>query len=217
MSVPKHNASKFLPLTSLFAFGITFSGYAIDQQCVDRHEICPDHYKQTTYSPSYQEMLKNKSSVRPVAITAAPVETVALDDDKDGVNNTLDKCPETPIGYKVDRDGCPKSVTLHINFAFASSVLPESSDKDTQILTEFLQENPASTISIIGHTDHIGMNQTNQMLSMARAKALQDKLILLGIAKERIQSSGKGENNPIATNKTNEGRAKNRRVEVLIK
>lgn len=209
-----HSAAKFISISAFLAFAIQAS--ALDHHCVERHEICPDQYKKTTYSSTYQEMIKEKSpAASPIASPA--VLLIVLDDDHDGINNDTDKCPQTPNGYKVDTSGCPKSVTLHINFPFASNDIPASSDNEIQTLTSFLQENPASMISIVGHTDNIGIDARNQPRSEARAKALADKLIANGIDSSRIKSSGKGSKEPVATNKTDEGRAQNRRIEVVIK
>ncbi|MCX6061174.1 MAG: OmpA family protein [Campylobacterales bacterium] len=212
--------SKAPALAYLFTVGLSLSGYAVDQQCITRHETCPEHYKQTTFTPSYQEIIKDNPivqaspSVAPIAIVAIPTLN---DDDHDGIENTLDQCPKTPKGYKVDSKGCPKSVTLHINFPFASNTLPDSSAKEVEILTTFIQENPACMITIIGHTDNNGIDARNQPRSEARAKALADKLISNGIDMNRIKTSGQGSKNPIASNATDAGRAQNRRIEVQIK
>lgn len=154
----------------------------------------------------------------PVPIVAPkPVPKIEPDTDGDGVIDLKDQCPDTPQGYKVDPKGCPKSVTLHINFAFASNVIPESASKDVAQLLEFMSENPACKIIIVGHTDNIGKENRNQPRSIARAKALADKLITNGIDAKRIKSSGKGSKQPIATNKTEVGRAQNRRIEIQIR
>lgn len=213
--------SKIPSFFYLFTVGLSLSGYAVDQQCIIRHETCPEHYKQTTFTPSYQEIIKNQPIVQttprvvpPIAVNTIPTFS---DDDNDGVENTLDQCPQTPKGYKVDTKGCPKSVTLHINFSFASNVLPASSAKEIETLTTFLEENPASMVMIVGHTDNKGNNSRNQLLSEARAKALADKLVSNGIDMNRIKTSGKGKSNPITSNATDAGRAQNRRIEVQIK
>lgn len=212
--------SKIPSFVYLFTVGLSLSGYAVDQQCIIRHEICPEHYKQTTFAPSYQEIIKNQPIAQAAPIVA-PMAVVAIptlsDDDHDGVENTLDKCPQTPQGYKVNSTGCPKNVTLHINFPFASNVLPASSAKEVETLTAFLQESPASMVTIIGHTDNNGIDARNQPRSEARAKALGDKLISNGIDMNRIKTSGQGAKNPIASNATDAGRAQNRRIEVQIK
>ncbi|MFH0710258.1 MAG: OmpA family protein [Pseudomonadota bacterium] len=208
-------ASKIPALAYLITVALSLSSYAIDQQCITRHETCPEHFKKTTFATSYQKIIKDKPVIQ-VAPIVSPV-IASDDDDQDGIKNTLDQCPQTPKGYKVDSNGCPKSITLHINFPFASNLLPASSAKDVETLTTFLQENPASTITIIGHTDVIGIDERNQPRSEARAKALSDKLISNGIDANRIITSGEGSKKPIASNITDSGRAQNRRIEIQIK
>jgi len=211
------NVSKGPALAYLFTFGLSLCGYAVDQECITRHEACPEHFQKTTFSPSYQEMIKNQPSTQASPVVVAVAAPKVSDDDQDGINNGIDQCPQTPKGYKVDIKGCPRSVTLHINFPFASNDLPVSSAREVEILTTFLQENPASIVTIIGHTDSIGIDERNQPRSEARAAALGEKLISNGIDKNRIKTSGQGAKNPIASNTTDDGRAQNRRIEIQIK
>ncbi len=81
---------------------------------------------------------------------------------------------------------------------------------------EFLDENPAINIAIHGHTDDIGSDESNQLLSEDRAKSVYEYLISKGINKNRMTYKGFGESEPIATNTTEAGRAKNRRTEFVI-
>jgi OOP family OmpA-OmpF porin len=138
------------------------------------------------------------------------------DSDGDGVVDSLDKCPDTPHGYKVDPTGCPVSVTLHLHFAFNSSVIPVSDYPEVEKLARVMKENPPAKAIIVGHTDWTGSDEYNQKLSERRSQALKDKLIANGIAADRISASGKGEKEPVATNTTREGRAQNRRIEVQL-
>jgi len=168
------------------------------------------------FTPTHPEICQPKKPA-PVVEAPAPAPVVAEGDaDGDGVVDSKDKCPDTPHGYKVDPDGCPVHVTLHVNFAFDSSVLPASSKDDVAKLTRVLSENPPAKVIIIGHTDHTGTDEYNQKLSERRAASLAKKLIDNGIDAKRIETSGKGEKEPIATNATAAGRAQNRRIEVDI-
>lgn len=95
----------------------------------------------------------------------------------------------------------------------------ELSDQVMNILNEFiafLEENPMVTVSIQGHTDNVGDPKKNLTLSTNRAQAVNNYLILEGIAPNRLEFKGFGESKPVATNKTEEGRAKNRRTEFVI-
>ncbi len=156
---------------------------------------------------------------KPVPIEEAkPAEAPKpeADSDGDGVVDSLDKCPDTPHGYKVDPTGCPVHVTLHLHFAFDSSVIPASDYPEVEKLAKVMKENPPAKAIIIGHTDWTGTDEYNQKLSERRALSLSKKLQENGIEVNRIQTSGKGEKEPIATNSTSEGRAKNRRIEVNL-
>ena len=154
-----------------------------------------------------------------VAAKPAPVAVIAKaegDQDKDGVVDSLDKCPDTPHGYKVDPTGCPTSVNLRLHFAFNSSVIPVSDYPEVAKLARIMKENPPAKAIIVGHTDATGTDEYNQKLSERRSKALGDRLAKDGIAADRITTSGKGEKEPMATNSTREGRALNRRIHVEL-
>ncbi len=71
-------------------------------------------------------------------------------------------------------------------------------------------------ISAVGHTDSVGADAYNQKLSVRRAEAVKAYLVSKGIEKNRVYTEGKGEKQPVADNKTKEGRAKNRRVEIEV-
>ena len=108
-------------------------------------------------------------------------------------------------------------VVLH-NMFFATNktqILPQS-EKALEDLSAFMNAHPALVIRITGHTDNVGSDEANLILSEGRANAVRDELIKRGVAAERIEAEGKGEYEPIADNATEEGRAKNRRVEFTI-
>ena len=79
-----------------------------------------------------------------------------------------------------------------------------------------LQQNPSSTVSIIGHTDSTGSAATNEPLSLQRADATRDYLVSRGVASNRFQIDGRGSREPVASNDTEAGRARNRRVEIFL-
>ena len=87
------------------------------------------------------------------------------------------------------------------------------------ILNQFassLNQNPVTTVTIVGHTDAVGTDATNNPLSMDRANSTRNYLAARGVANNRIATDGRGEREPIADNNTNEGRSKNRRVEIYV-
>ena len=110
-----------------------------------------------------------------------------------------------------------KAIVLH-NLYFATNkttILPESEEALLN-LYEMLVENSAVRIRIIGHTDAVGSDKDNQKLSEGRAESVRQNMIDRGIDPSRIEAIGKGKSEPIAPNDTEEGRAKNRRVEFVI-
>lgn len=104
------------------------------------------------------------------------------------------------------------------NLYFATNetaILPES-EQALNDLYEMLTDNPAVHIRIIGHTDAVGSDRDNQVLSEGRANSVRQAMLDRGIDADRIEAVGKGKTEPIATNDTEEGRQKNRRVEFVI-
>lgn len=88
-----------------------------------------------------------------------------------------------------------------------------------QVLGQFaasLNANPGTHVAIVGHTDNTGSEASNQALSVERAIGARDFLVGRGVAWNRISTDGRGEREPIADNRTPEGRAKNRRVEMFV-
>ena len=78
-----------------------------------------------------------------------------------------------------------------------------------------LKANPSLKVSIEGHTDNVGSGPANQTLSENRAKAVMNAISSKGINKTLLSSKGWGQTKPVADNKTDEGKAKNRRVEIV--
>ncbi len=79
-----------------------------------------------------------------------------------------------------------------------------------------LNQNPVTTVRIVGHTDDVGNEANNNLLSVNRASSTRDYLVAHGVASSRISIDGRGEREPIADNGTAAGRAKNRRVEIFV-
>ena len=103
-----------------------------------------------------------------------------------------------------------------ISFAVGRSAITSNF---APILTQFatsLNQNPVTTVTIIGHTDSTGTDAINNPLSMDRANAARDYLVGRGVAFQRIATDGRGSREPIASNSTEQGRAKNRRVEIYV-
>lgn len=119
---------------------------------------------------------------------------------------------------KITNTGSQLIVTMpqDILFPVDSASLRSDLQNDLRALARNLQEYPASTVDVIGHTDNTGAAAYNQDLSARRASAVASVLIASGVPSGRIRTIGRGEDAPIATNLTDDGRAANRRVDIVI-
>ena len=140
------------------------------------------------------------------------------DRDKDGVVDIDDKCPDQP-GLK-DYQGCvPEKAKKFtgaikgINFATGSAKILSPSFKILDQAVAVLKEFQELRMRIEGHTDDVGEAEMNKKLSQARAESVRDYLVGKGIAADRFEAVGYGEDKPVADNKTSKGRAQNRRTE----
>ena len=118
-----------------------------------------------------------------------------------------------PLYDRMMSDG--KFVTYGITFDVGKATIKPESMGEINRIVQLMNENPTLKFSVEGHTDSTGNAASNQTLSEQRSQAIVDKLVELGIAKDRLTAVGKGQNSPIADNTTDEGRAKNRRVEFV--
>ncbi|GAB0057203.1 Peptidoglycan-associated lipoprotein [Candidatus Magnetaquicoccaceae bacterium FCR-1] len=133
-----------------------------------------------------------------------------LDRDGDGVPDDRDQCPDTPSGAKVNETGC--WVLENLRFATNRHAIAAADHPLLDGVARVMKENPTLRVEIQGHTDRIGSAQSNERLSRRRAEAVRDHLAGRGIEVGRLQVIGLGFEQPIASNDTEEGRAKNRRV-----
>ncbi len=161
---------------------------------------------------------------------------LARDIDRDGVPDYLDKCPGTPKGVKVDATGCPivvkappapkpapvpapapapvpVTMTINILFAFDKADIQPQYKAELQKVADLMKSHPGVEAVIEGHTDNIGPQEYNKQLSQARATSVRDYLVKeFGIDASRLKAAGYGQDKPIASNATREGRQQNRRV-----
>lgn len=145
-----------------------------------------------------------------------------VDSDNDGVADASDECPGTLPGSVVDPKGCPVELTAQVikgvNFELDSAVLlPESKlilDETAKSLKAM--QDPNLLVEIGGHTDPIGTREYNLKLSQQRAEAVRQYLISKDVPAGQLKAQGYGETQPVADNETDEGRARNRRVEFRI-
>jgi OOP family OmpA-OmpF porin len=146
-----------------------------------------------------------------------PIKKVILDNDKDGILNNIDKCPNTKKDVIVDNNGCVVALDLHINFDSNSADIKNIYANRINRFAALLKKYPSLKVTINAHTDSTASKKYNYELSKKRANATVNALIKLNINASRLEATGFGELKPIASNKTEEGKAKNRRVEAIIK
>lgn len=153
-----------------------------------------------------------------------------FDNDNDKILDDADQCDNEPEDYDGDNDtdGCPDvyqniivkgdKIELKDKLYFATKktqILPKSLPTLNEI-ADVLRKRPTAHVRIEGHTDDVGSDKFNKKLSDGRAQSVRTYLIGQGIAPERLEAIGYGEERPIEDNKTEDGRSANRRVEFFI-
>ena len=129
----------------------------------------------------------------------------------------LPKCTNVPAGTKVNSLGCPVGekveIRLNVEFPFNKSTIQKKYHEELKKVGTLLLDHPDLELSVQGHTDHVGGEEENLQLSMDRANAIRNYLIrTFTLDPRRIEALGFGEKKPVASNKTEKGRQKNRRV-----
>ena len=158
----------------------------------------------------------------PVDNNGCPV----LDADKDGIPDLTDACPL--VFGLVDNNGCPyltreimekvrveaRSVFFETGKATLDAAQYAETSERLDAIKQILKDYPTAQWSINGYTDNTGSKKLNQKLSEERAKVVMDALIARGLNPDNLTYKGWGDANPVATNKTAQGRAENRRTEI---
>lgn len=211
-------------LVAVLCIGLLFSGCATKKPAVAEEE------------PGITE------AARPEEATKAPAEepeevamaeeqeptarVVMRDSDGDGVPDEKDRCPNTPAGMRVDEFGCPKTeggmveIQLTLQFDFDSFKIRNEYLAERYKIDQFMADNPEAElvrIDLDGHTCNIGRKSYNYKLSRQRAEEVKRYLMKeLGIGDEYFRINAYGEDRPVASNDTLEGRRRNRRVDVVF-
>ena len=156
----------------------------------------------------------------PDTAQGTPVDDLGCpaDRDGDGVVDSADQCPDTPAGAEVNAQGCALFETRidGIFFELGSARLTADSKRILDEAVIVLKRFPQLHIEIQAHTDDIGSAESNERLSESRARSVMEYLVSQGIDAGRLSAKGYGENRPVASNDTAEGRARNRRVEFRV-
>jgi outer membrane protein OmpA-like peptidoglycan-associated protein len=145
-----------------------------------------------------------------------------IDSDNDGVPDGIDDCPNTLVGVEVDANGCidlsmlATSMVLNIDYAPGSFEVDPKTKERLKSLASLLNFVTDIKLDINGYTDNIGTDRANEQLSEKRALRVRDYLVTQGISADRMKVFGRGESNFVADNQTAEGRAQNRRIEIVF-
>jgi OOP family OmpA-OmpF porin len=142
-----------------------------------------------------------------------------LDGDGDGVVDADDACPDTPAGQAVMSNGCAQDqavILRGVNFELNSAKLTMNAETILNGVASTLNSSPGFSVELQGHTDNTGSASYNMNLSQNRAKSVKNYLVGSGVGSDRLTATGYGEEQPIASNDTKDGRAENRRVELKV-
>ena len=225
-----------------FAFAYTLATLLLLSGCSSTQEVTPVKKEHVSTAPHIDYHGENQTAL----VVPSYFESNMIDRDHDGIEDSKDQCLDTPIGVKVDVEGCaldrdqdgikdyedkcPNSMTharvkadgcsdfVSFSLYYAPRV-NEITPKSMLVLEKavgFLQEHPEYKVRIIGHTDNVGDDDYNMKLSKDRAADVLKIFNRKGINVQRLSAIGKGETMPVESNDTDEGRALNRRIEVEL-
>ena len=158
-----------------------------------------DCWRNASWTPATAAPGCGAEPVAPKAVEAPPAPKAA----------PAAPAPQTPAASKV-------TYAADAFFDFDKSTLKPAGKAKLDDLVGKVKGINLEVIIAVGHTDSVGSDAYNQKLSVKRAESVKAYLVSKGIEKNRIYTEGKGEKQPVADNKTNEGRAKNRRVEIEV-
>ncbi|MFT5704862.1 MAG: OOP family OmpA-OmpF porin [Shewanella sp.] len=160
------------------------------------------------------------------AAVAAPLAIAAIDSDNDGIVDSLDKCGDTPSTHQIDNYGCSLSLYIEtteqhevgsILFANNSSIVKAESYEKIEKLATYMNNNPKSTVLILGHSSNVGQAAYNMMLSDKRANSVANILVeKYRINGNRVSAKGEGITQPIMEGNSAEANKANRRIEAYV-
>jgi OmpA-OmpF porin, OOP family len=147
-----------------------------------------------------------------ISTGAIPLHGSVIVLEREGMKQSLGFLDASAMKKAIDADG---RVALYINFDIDKATLRPDAQPVVAEIQKLLNNDPGLRLSIEGHTDNTGTAAHNQTLSTARARSVLGALVGLGVDPARLQSKGFGQDKPLADNTSEDGRAKNRRVELV--
>jgi OOP family OmpA-OmpF porin len=170
------------------------------------NELC---WRDTNWTPATAAVGCDGAIVAPPPAPPAPAPVAVMPAPAPAPAPVVVPPPPPPAATKV-------TYAADAFFDFDKSVLKPEGKAKLDDLTSKIKGINLEVIIAVGHTDSIGSDAYNQKLSVRRSEAVKAYLVSKGIEKNRVYTEGKGEKQPVADNKTSEGRAKNRRVEIEV-
>jgi len=187
------------------------------------YDFFGDKYGDIRYGLGIEIPLFKERKIEVAAATettkVVEVPTGLTDTDGDGVVDSADKCPDTPAGSRVDGEGCPfdKVINLKgVTFEFNKTRLRPDAQTILDWVVGVLKKYPDMKVEVAGHTDSVGSDAYNQKLSEGRAQSVMQYFVDHGVPSDQVTAKGYGESQPVADNNTEEGRERNRRVELHV-
>lgn len=212
-------------------FSNVYGGLEFTLGSRDKESLTFSNPVATMYDELRDPSLRNEVEAlkQRVSTLEGTVDQLSKDSDGDGVSDKFDKCPNTPAGTPVDGSGCPikfpepvvqnnateGAYYAPIQFEFDSSVLKTESYSTLDRLAKEVRDN-SSSVNLDGYASAEGTESYNLNLSNDRANAVKQYLVNAGVSAASVTATGYGEDNPVASNATEEGRIKNRRVEIKV-
>ena len=198
--------------------GMVFVGvmkrFGVKQKSKKIIEPAPAPAPEPVVVPVVEEVVQTQAVVIPAVEVIYDIDT-----DMDGVVDRLDECADSPKEFSVDEKGC-SIIELDfggVNFEPKSFDLTQESKRLLDEVVVMINVSPElQKIEVQAHTDYKGSGEANLKLSEQRALSVKNYLVSQGVSEKRLIAKGYGESQPIADNKTEEGRAKNRRVELKV-
>ena len=210
---------KYVHLFCLTWAGMVLAGCGAQQHIVPRQ---PEFFKPLTRNELRRADVKDegKGKVKP-----CEPELVVRDATIDSLRRQLNMLRD--VAAKLEKMVIPKDqivlqkgknvVLQGVNFQKSSAILTKPSEAILRKVLVALVANPDIEVEIAGYTDNLGNARQNEVLSLARAQTVKDWLVESGIDQKRMNVVGMGIRDPVASNSTEEGRAKNRRIELQVK
>lgn len=227
MYIPRSNELYGPPATGQSLYSAVYGGLEFSLGSRDKADLTWHNPVAMLYDELKDESLRNELEAlkQRVSTLEGTVDVLNRDEDGDGVSDRFDKCPGTPAGTVVDGSGCPINFPeptqneeavvsfQNIQFEFDSSVLKTESYSILDRLSSDLRSS-GSNVTLEGHASAEGSDDYNMQLSKDRANSVKTYLVNSGVAADKVNTQGYGEERPVASNATEEGRVLNRRVEI---